>query len=101
MRAAGFVDVRHEVYKVPMNPWPKDPKLKELGRFQQLQVYLGLSSYTIAPFTRTLGWSPEEVEVLLAGLRREFKDTRIHTYAKFHFVYGRKPGVGETVEGGN
>ncbi|WEW57333.1 hypothetical protein PRK78_002798 [Emydomyces testavorans] len=100
LRAVGFVDVRREVYKVPLNHWPKDRKMKELGKYQQLQMWHGLSSYTMAPFTRVLGWSPEEIEVLLAGLRKEIQDTSIHMYAKFHFVYGRKPGEGEIAGGG-
>jgi hypothetical protein len=31
MRATGFEDVHEELYKWPMTPWPKDPKMKELG----------------------------------------------------------------------
>ena len=31
-KEAGFVDVHEEVFKVPSNPWPKDPHLKDLGR---------------------------------------------------------------------
>lgn len=34
MEAAGFVDVHEEIFKVPINPWPRDPHLKdvEIGR---------------------------------------------------------------------
>ena len=31
-KEAGFVDVHEEVFKLPCNPWPKDPHLKDLGR---------------------------------------------------------------------
>jgi hypothetical protein len=37
----------------------------------------GLSS---AIYTRILGWSPEELDVLLAKVRCELKDTSIHAY---------------------
>jgi hypothetical protein len=30
-REAGFVDVHEEVFKMPMNPWPKDPHYKYIG----------------------------------------------------------------------
>jgi hypothetical protein len=31
-REAGFVDVHEEVFKMPMNQWPKDPRYKHIGR---------------------------------------------------------------------
>jgi hypothetical protein len=31
LRTAGFEEVHNEIYKWPINPWPKDPKLKQLG----------------------------------------------------------------------
>ena len=48
--------------------------------------------FTLAIFTRTLGWSNEEAQALMAGVRNELKDRRNHLYALVHFVYGRKPG---------
>ena len=47
--------------------------------------------YTLALFTRVLGWSIDEVQVLIAGIKNELKDRSIHMYGKMHFVYGRKP----------
>lgn len=40
----------------------------------------GLHGLSAAVYTRVLGWSHEEMEVLLAKVRRELKDTRIHSY---------------------
>jgi hypothetical protein len=31
LTTAGFEEVHNEIYKWPINPWPKDPKLKQLG----------------------------------------------------------------------
>lgn len=44
-----------------------------------------LGALTLAIFTRPtaeggLGWSSEEVEVLLAGVRKDMKNTSIHAY---------------------
>ncbi|KKA16637.1 UMTA methyltransferase family protein [Rasamsonia emersonii CBS 393.64] len=74
MEKAGFVDVKEESFKVPIGPWPKDPKLKEIGRFQQVQQIQGAEVYTPALFSRVLGWSKEEIDVLLAKVRDEIKD---------------------------
>lgn len=45
----------------------------------------GLGAVTLAVFTRPesengLGWSNEEVQVLLAGVRKDLRDTNIHAY---------------------
>lgn len=37
LAAAGFINVHQTIYKWPSNPWPKDPKFKELGK--QLQLF--------------------------------------------------------------
>lgn len=49
-------------------------------------AFAGIGSISLAALTRPkeengLGWSREEVEVLNAGVRREFKDMSIHSYA--------------------
>ncbi len=33
LKDAGFVDVVETVYKWPINRWPKDKKMKEIGEF--------------------------------------------------------------------
>lgn len=50
----------------------------------------GMESYSLALFTRVLGWDPEEVQVFLAGVRKELVDRSIHAYTKLYFNYGRK-----------
>lgn len=88
---AGFKNVRQEVFKVPNNPWAKDPKMKELGRFQQVNILEGVEAFTLALFTRVLGWSAEEVQIFMADVRKEATDRSVHAYSKFYFVYGQKP----------
>ncbi|KAH0538535.1 hypothetical protein FGG08_004868 [Glutinoglossum americanum] len=82
MEAAGFVDVQERVYKRPSNTWPKDPRLKEIGKFTYANHVEGLHAFTIGPFTRALGWTPLEVEVLLAKARAEWRSRAIHGYQK-------------------
>lgn len=38
-----------------------------------------------------MGWSKEEIQVYIAHLRRQLKDTKIHPYYRHRVVYGRKP----------
>ncbi|RJE25337.1 Methyltransferase [Aspergillus sclerotialis] len=87
---AGFKDVKEHVYKVPMGRWPKDPKLKQIGEYHLVQMLESLEPYTLALLTRVLGWTTEEVQVLISGARSELLDRKLHMYSKLYFVYGRK-----------
>jgi len=90
MEKAGF-NVVQEIQQIPLNPWPEDPKKRELGVYHMENVSEGLESYSYAPFTRFLGWSKEELEIFLATLRRDVRDTSIHVYSHVYFIYGQKP----------
>ncbi|KAL2218200.1 S-adenosyl-L-methionine-dependent methyltransferase [Thermoascus aurantiacus ATCC 26904] len=91
MEKAGFVDVREVQYKLPTGRWPKDPKLKEIGKYQQVQHIQGVDSYSFALLSRVLGWSKEEIQVFCARVKNELKDPSVHLYSIVHFVYGKKP----------
>ncbi|KAI9837031.1 MAG: hypothetical protein M1819_000680 [Sarea resinae] len=89
---AGFTDVKEEIYKIPMGPWAKDEKLKQVGRFMRPVVLEALQAITLGPFTRGLGWSPEKVELELAEVRKAFNDPKLHSYMDLHVIYGHKAG---------
>ncbi|KAK2761334.1 hypothetical protein FQN54_001856 [Arachnomyces sp. PD_36] len=91
MISAGFEDVTCKIVKVPMSPWPKDRKLKDIGRYMQVEQLQAMPAYTRALLSRILNWGSEEIEVLLAHVSAELKDRSIHQYAKVYFLYGRKP----------
>ncbi|KPM42793.1 hypothetical protein AK830_g3750 [Neonectria ditissima] len=91
LREAGFEDVKEEVRKLPIGAWPKNPKLKEIGRYQSVQELQVVDSYTPALFAHTLGWSMDEVQVLMAKVKRDLRDPSIHLYLSIYFVWGRKP----------
>ncbi|KAL3476170.1 S-adenosyl-L-methionine-dependent methyltransferase [Aspergillus californicus] len=91
MEDAGFVDVRLRIQKRPSNVWPKDTHMKRLGLYTLTNHLNGLHAFTIGLFTRVLGWSSAEVEILIAKCREEWKDSSIHAYQKVVFVSGRKP----------
>ena len=80
MRKTGFVDVKEYFFKVPVNTWPKNKQLKEIGKYQALHYTEGLEGICIGLFTRVLGWTHSEFQVLLARVRAEIKDRTIHAY---------------------
>jgi hypothetical protein len=40
----------------------------------------GIEGFSMAPFTRILGWSKEEVEKFLVAVKEEIKQNSIHAY---------------------
>ncbi|KAL2051991.1 hypothetical protein ABVK25_007683 [Lepraria finkii] len=91
MKEAGFEDVQHEKYRMPVGPWPKDKHLKTVGAWNLVQLENGLEGFTLRLFTTVLGWKAEEVQVLLANVRKDIRDPKIHAQFDFHVCYGRKP----------
>ncbi|KAI8411490.1 hypothetical protein FOFC_08084 [Fusarium oxysporum] len=80
MDKVGFTNIVETRFKWPSNCWPKDKKYKELGAWNNENTRLVLESVTFAPLTRGLDWTIEEVNVLLAGVRKELNDPNIHAY---------------------
>ncbi len=91
LEAAGFEEVKEIVYKWPINPWPKDKELKEIGMWQFENLYHGISGLSMAFFTRFLGSDRAELEVFLADVRDNMRDRTMHAYFPVYVVYGKKP----------
>ncbi|APA11946.1 hypothetical protein SS1G_05495 [Sclerotinia sclerotiorum 1980 UF-70] len=87
----GFQGINETIHKWPGNKWPKDPKAKELGMWHLENMTSGLMGISLALFTRVLGWSVEELEVFLVDVRKDMKDTSIHTYWPIHVIHAYKP----------
>lgn len=55
MIKAGFENVVEVHYKWPMNGWPRDKRLKELGRWNQLRLHDGIEGMMLRLLTSALG----------------------------------------------
>lgn len=53
---------------------------KEVGAWNYLQITEGLEAFTYALFSRVLGYSQKEIDVVCAKIRKEMKDSRMHSY---------------------
>ncbi|KND90828.1 hypothetical protein TOPH_04636 [Tolypocladium ophioglossoides CBS 100239] len=91
---AGFEDVQEVVRRIPIGPWAKDPVLKELGRFELIHMQMSVDSHTPALFTRVLNYSSEQAQVLMAGVKREFRNRDLRLITSFRFITGRRPAAG-------
>jgi len=79
LQEIGFEDVHEEVYMWPINTWPRDKGLKELGMWFGEDV-LSVLPATGRLLTKGLDWTPEAVEVLLAGVREDIKSRKVHMF---------------------
>lgn len=80
MLDAGFIDVEEHILKLPVGLWPKNKRLKNIGLFEMVNMDEGLGSLSMMLFTRALKWTPQEVELFLTDVRKDVKDSRIHSY---------------------
>lgn len=64
--------------------------MKDLGRYQQVNMLESMEAYSLALLTRVLGWDLQEVQAFLTGVRQELMDRHLHIYVNFHYVYGQK-----------
>ncbi|KAI9035622.1 class I SAM-dependent methyltransferase [Aspergillus affinis] len=91
MHEAGFANVTDDVYKCPVGSWPKSPRLKEIGRVGKVTTFEAVEPYSLALFTRVLGWTFEEAQNYVNKVRAELLSSPYHSYVLFHYVYGQRP----------
>lgn len=91
MQDAGFVDIQVRMFMWPSCGWPKDPYMKEIGRWNQVNILDGLEGFCLALLTRGLGWKKEEVDVLVAKVSNDLRNRKIHAYFPMPVVFGRRP----------
>lgn len=80
MEQAGFINITRLNFKLPIGPWPKDENLRQAGLFSlvtQLEGYHGLSAKI---FLDLLGYTVDQLEILLMECRQEIKTKAIHSY---------------------
>lgn len=79
------------IRQCPVGSWPKDPRLKEIGRVGQVTLYDAIEPYTLALWTRVLGYSSQEAQEYVDKVRAELLNTSHHIYVMFHYVYAQRP----------
>lgn len=77
---AGFVNIVESRYKWPINTWPKDPHHKLCGAWTHENFLQGVQAVSLMLFTNVLGWSKDEIEILLVDVRKDVKNRQIHAY---------------------
>lgn len=59
-----------------------------MGKLTVLEV---VEPYTLALFTRVLGYTYQDAHDYMEKVRGELVSNKFHLYVLFHFIYGQKP----------
>jgi hypothetical protein len=90
LQEAGFIDIHSKWTNWPIGTWARGKRNKELGRLAYMDFYDAMPT-GVPIFQKILGYTAEEVQVLLAEARKEFRDQKVHLYQQACFTYARKP----------
>ncbi|KAK0649532.1 S-adenosyl-L-methionine-dependent methyltransferase [Cercophora newfieldiana] len=91
LTAAGLINIVETQFMWPMNTWPEDHKHKNVGAWSAENFSQGVQAVSLMLFTNVLGWTKDQVEVLLVEVRKDVKNKGIHGYWPIHVVYAQKP----------
>ena len=79
--AAGFIDIREQIIRAPLNGWATDPHQKQIGRWYNIGLVEGLEALSAAPLTRINRWSFEDhVKPLIGQVAKEISNSKVHAY---------------------
>jgi len=93
LTAAGFTNVRVQVFNVPIGRWPRNRTLKEIGMYWQACIEDFLQAAGLGLLVKALGWSRDEVEVFLVDVRKSLGRgyEGVHSTMPLYCVCGQKP----------
>lgn len=99
MEECGYVDVSQLIFKLPLGPWPKNQKLKDIGGQYGQNWVEGLPGFSYKLFGDAgLGWSRDEIELGLVEVRKSLAMKEVHAYIRYYVVFGRRPSEQEERE---
>ncbi|KAH7629408.1 hypothetical protein SMAC4_13589 [Sordaria macrospora] len=91
LKEAGFVNISKKTYPVPLSPWPKDKKLRDVDPYFYAVLNQDLEGVTQFIFGNVLGWTKKEISSYCSHLKAEIKNLKIHGYFPYRMVYAQKP----------
>ena len=77
---AGFVNRVEKKFRLPMNAWARDPKLKEIGKLVHNFIDNGLEGFALYLLTQVMEWKYEECVVFVAMMRKALNDPKLQPY---------------------
>jgi ubiquinone/menaquinone biosynthesis C-methylase UbiE len=99
LERAGFVDIRHERYLLPLNGWPLERKDHTAGMWYNIALSAGedktggygMEAISLAPLTRVFHWPVEHARQLCEDALKQASDPTVHAYNWLHVWSARAP----------
>jgi len=80
LKQAGFDGVKEKSMRLPAGVWPLDKKQKEIGALNKMALEQGLDGFASYLCAKVLGWSQDEITIMLAKVRAAMNDRKAHNY---------------------
>ncbi|KAF8457878.1 S-adenosyl-L-methionine-dependent methyltransferase [Kalaharituber pfeilii] len=88
LEKAGFVDVEEHLAIWPLGPWPKDKRLKQIGRWAQVGAKDSTLPFCLHLLTKE-GWTYDQIKVFSDRITADYDVGKYYCHG--WFVHGRKP----------
>lgn len=89
LEQAGYVDVQEVRFSAGVGPWPRDPKMRHLGRY--VGALLLAAAAAFAKLLRASGLRDDEVADLQARFAADVKRSDIHWYLPVYVLCSAPP----------
>ncbi|RYP62591.1 hypothetical protein DL771_009670 [Monosporascus sp. 5C6A] len=90
LERAGFINIRREVFKVPVGPWPRNEKMRYFGLMAREVLVELLRPLASKPF-QSLGIPQSDLNAIISEAEDAFDHIDYHIYVEFAIVYAQKP----------
>jgi hypothetical protein len=97
LTARGFVEIREQILRIPVNSWPTDPIEKDIGRWYNVGFAQGLEAMSLAPLTRMYNWEPAAVVRLCSEVKQEVCSKQFRAYCNMYVCPSFKSTFTQTV----
>ncbi|KAF4502376.1 hypothetical protein FAGAP_1389 [Fusarium agapanthi] len=96
LQEAGFERVIETRHGAPTNACYPGKKLQRIGHLMTQNWLFILEPLTMPVFTQGLGWSPEQVKMFLADVKKEIGNTKYHSFMTLITFCAQKPAPGSS-----
>lgn len=90
LESAGFINIRREIFKVPVGAWPRNEKMRYFGLMAREVLVELLRPLASRPF-QSLGLSQSDLNAMISEAEDALEHIDYHIYVEFGIVYAQKP----------
>ncbi|KAK0654889.1 S-adenosyl-L-methionine-dependent methyltransferase [Cercophora newfieldiana] len=102
MEQAGFVVVKTKTLRLPIGPWPREQRLKEVGAYHKKTWQDGIHRLASQLRLNVLSMGEKEVKAFMREMVKAFDDRTLLPYCEYSHTWAQKPlegGAGDKGKG--